>query len=52
MKEANILLLLPVKTRSSGLNTLEVLHCQLFTDDGRLEASIQKGFILILIKMI
>lgn len=43
MKEANTLLLLPAMASSSGLNTLQFLHCQQFTDDGRLEASIQRG---------
>lgn len=38
--EANTLLLLPAMASSSALNTLQFLHCQQFTDDGRLEASI------------
>lgn len=45
MKEANTLLMLPVLASSSGLKTPEFLHCQLFTDDWRLEASIQRGFV-------
>lgn len=47
MREANTLLLLPVMASSSGLNILEFLHCQLFTDDGRLEAMFREEFCLI-----
>lgn len=46
IKEANTLLLLPVIASSRGLNTLESLHCQLFStdDDGGWKQAFKEEF--------